>query len=119
MLDGRAPAPAGPRLGATRVRSVDRGIDNSLVFGLYDATGAQAGFARAITHRARFAGLADVFVLAEHRGRGLGVWLVETVIAHPELAGLRLMLATADAHGLYERFGFVPVDPERVLERPA
>jgi GNAT superfamily N-acetyltransferase len=98
---------------------VDRGIDNSLVFGLYeDATGAQAGFARAVTDRSRFAWLADVFVLDEHRGRGLGVWLVETVIAHPELAGLRLMLATADAHGLYERFGFVPADPERILDRP-
>jgi GNAT superfamily N-acetyltransferase len=99
---------------------VDRGIDNSLAFGLYDdATGAQAGFARAVTDRTRFAWLADVFVLDAHRGRGLGVWLVETVIGHPELAGLRLMLATADAQGLYERFGFVPVDPARVLERPA
>jgi GNAT superfamily N-acetyltransferase len=98
---------------------VDRGIDNSLVFGLYDAAGAQAGFARAVTDRARFAWLADVFVLGEHRGRGLGVWLVETVIAHPDVAGLRLMLATADAHGLYARFGFVPADPERILDRPA
>lgn len=47
------------------------------------------------------------------------MWLVETAIADPDLTGLRLMLATADAHGLYERFGFLPVDPERVLERPA
>ena len=58
-------------------------------------------------------------MLDAHRGRGLGAWLIETVIAHPELAGQRLMLATADAQGLYERFGFVAVDPERVLERPA
>jgi GNAT superfamily N-acetyltransferase len=98
---------------------VERGIDNSLVFGLYAPDGAQAGFARVVTDRARFAWLADVFVLEEHRGRGLGVWLVETVVAHPELAGLRLVLGTADAHGLYERFGFGPVDATRMMERPA
>jgi GNAT superfamily N-acetyltransferase len=98
---------------------VERGIDNSLVFGLYAADGAQAGFARVVTDRARFAWLADVFVLEEHRGHGLGVWLVETVIGHPELAGLRLVLGTADAHGLYERFGFGPVDAARMMERPA
>ncbi|MEA2149751.1 MAG: hypothetical protein QOD69_1581 [Solirubrobacteraceae bacterium] len=98
---------------------VERGIDNSLVFGLYAPDGAQAGFARVVTDRARFAWLADVFVLEEHRGRGLGVWLVETVVAHPELAGLRLVLGTADAHGLYERFGFGPVDAMRMMERPA
>jgi GNAT superfamily N-acetyltransferase len=99
---------------------VDRAIDNSsLVFGLYAPRGAQAGFARVVTDRARFAWLADVFVLEEHRGKGLGVWLVETVVAHPDLAGLRLVLATADAHGLYERFGFGPVDPARMMERPA
>jgi GNAT superfamily N-acetyltransferase len=97
---------------------VERGIDNSLVFGLYAPDGAQAGFARVVTDRARFAWLADVFVLEEHRGRGLGVWLVETVVAHPELAGLRLVLGTADAHGLYERFGFGPVDATRMMERP-
>lgn len=98
---------------------VERGIEHSLVFGLYAADGAQAGFARVVTDHARFAWLADVFVLEEHRGRGLGVWLVDTVVAHPQLAGLRIVLATADAHGLYERFGFVPVAPGRWLERPA
>jgi GNAT superfamily N-acetyltransferase len=98
---------------------VERGIDNSIVFGLYDASGEQAGFARVVTDRARFAWLADVFVLDAHRGRGLGVWLVETAVGHPEIAGLRLLLATADAHGLYERFGFGPVDPASVMERPA
>lgn len=99
---------------------VERAIDNSsLVFGLYAPQGAQAGFARVVTDRARFAWLADVFVLEEHRGRGLGVWLVETVVAHPDLAGLRFVLATADAHGLYERFGFGPVDAARMMERPA
>jgi GNAT superfamily N-acetyltransferase len=71
-----------------------------------------------VTDRARFAWLADVFVLAEHRGRGLGVWLVQTMLAHPDLRGLRVMLGTADAHGLYVRFGFRAVDPERIMERP-
>lgn len=86
---------------------VERAIANSLPFGLYGPDGAQAGFARAVTDCAVFAYLADVFVLPEHRGLGLGVWLVRTVLAHPELQGLRRWyLATADAHSLYERFGF-------------
>jgi GNAT superfamily N-acetyltransferase len=98
---------------------VERAIEHSLVFGVFSAQGAQAGFARVVTDRARFAWLADVFVLDAHRGRGLGVWLVETVLAHPELAGLRFVLATADAHGLYERFGFRPIDAARMMERRA
>jgi GNAT superfamily N-acetyltransferase len=89
---------------------VERSIANSLCFGLYAPDGAQAGFARAVTDRATFAYLADVFVLTEHRGRGLGVWLVEVVLAHPDLQGLRrIELTTVDAHGLYERYGFRPV----------
>jgi GNAT superfamily N-acetyltransferase len=96
---------------------VARGVANSLPFSLLDPAGAQAGFARAVTDRARFAWLADVFVLPEHRGRGLGVWLVETVLAHPELAPLRILLGTKDAHGLYERFGFRAVDAGRMMER--
>ncbi len=98
---------------------VERAIDNSLPFGLYAADGTQAGFARVVTDRARFAWLADVFVLEAHRGRGLGVWLVQTVFEHPELRGLRWVLATADAHGLYERFGFAAADPARMMERRA
>lgn len=98
---------------------VDRGIDNSLPFGLYDPAGSQAGFARVITDRARFGWLADVFVLPAHRGRGRGVWLVETVLSHSDLSGLRLLLATRDAHTLYARFGFEPVDAERMMERPS
>lgn len=96
---------------------VERAIDNSLVFGLYAPAGAQAGFARVLTDRARFGWLCDVFVLEAHRGRGLGTWLVETVVTHPDLAGMRLVLATADAHGLYERFGFGPVEEGRWMER--
>jgi GNAT superfamily N-acetyltransferase len=96
---------------------VDASIDRSLAFGLYAPDGAQAGFARAVTDGAAFGYLGDVFVLEEHRGRGLGKWLVETVLAHPDLTrARRLMLATADAHSLYERFGFGPADPERLME---
>jgi|ERR1035437_4228222 GNAT superfamily N-acetyltransferase len=98
---------------------VERAIQNSLVFGLFAGGGDQAGFARVVTDKARFAWLADVFVLEQHRGKGLGVWLVETVLGDPALAGLRFVLGTADAHGLYERFGFRAVDPARMMERTA
>ena len=96
---------------------VERSIEHSLVFGLYAPDGSQAGFARAVTDRATFAWIADLFVLEGHRGRGLGVWLAETVLSHPDLGGVRrFMLGTADAHGLYERFGFEPADPRRLME---
>ena len=100
---------------------VQRSIVHSLPFGLYKGQ-RQVGFARIITDRATFAYLADVFVLAPWRGRGLGVWLVETLLAHPDLQGLRtVLLATADAHGLYERFAFAPlarVERFLAVERP-
>lgn len=97
---------------------VERSLRWSLCFGLYAPDGALAGFARAVTDRAVFAYLADVFVLAGHRGRGLGVWLMETMLAHPDLQGLRrVFLVTADAYGLYERFGFGPPQGvERFME---
>ncbi len=96
---------------------LDRAIDRSLPFGLFAPDGSQAGFARAVTDGATFAWIGDLFVFAEHRGKGLGVWLTESLLAHPDLQGLRkTVLATADAHGLYERFGFMAADPERVLE---
>jgi GNAT superfamily N-acetyltransferase len=96
---------------------VDRAIENSLAFGLFAPGGAQAGFARLVTDAASFAWLADVFVLEHHRGRGLGVWLVQTAVTHPSVAELRILLGTRDAHGLYERFGFCPVDSGRMMER--
>jgi GNAT superfamily N-acetyltransferase len=96
---------------------VDRSIDHALAFGLYSPSGDQVGFARVVTDRARFAWLSDVFVLDEHRGRGLGAWLVETVLSHPDLNRTRVMLGTKDAHGLYERFGFQPADPNRVMDK--
>jgi GNAT superfamily N-acetyltransferase len=85
---------------------VERSIDNSLCFGLYDGD-QQVGFARVVTDRATFAHMMDVFVLASHRGHGLGKKLIAAVLAHPDLQDLRIFsLATADAHSLYEQFGF-------------
>ena len=97
--------------------TVDRSIENSLCFGVYEGE-RQVGFARVITDFATFAYLGDVFVLESHRGRGLSKWLVEIILGLPELQGLRRWsLATRDAHGLYERFGFRrPSHPERLME---
>lgn len=96
---------------------VRRAIANSVVFGIYSAADGQVGMARVVTDRATFAWLCDVYVLPDHRGRGLGKWLIECVRSHPELQGLRRwLLATRDAHGLYERYGFRRVDPDRFME---
>jgi GNAT superfamily N-acetyltransferase len=101
---------------------VDRGIDHSMPFGLYDARGEQVGFARVVTDRCTFAWIADVFVMPEHRGQGLGKRLIAAIMDHPELRVMgRWFLGTADAHGLYSRYGFVPLERvERfmVRERP-
>ena len=96
---------------------VDRSIDNSLCFGLL-AGARQIGFARVVSDRATFAYLGDVFVLPEYRGRGLAKWLIACVLSHPELQGLRRwILGTRDAHGLYQKFGFTPLeDPTRAME---
>jgi GNAT superfamily N-acetyltransferase len=89
---------------------VERSIQHSLNFGLYHGD-EQVGFARVVTDYATFAWIADVYVLDGHRGRGLGKWLMETVLSHPDLKTLRRwILATADAHGLYARFGFRPAE---------
>ena len=97
---------------------VERSIRGSLCFGVYEEGGPQVGFARVITDRATFAYLADVFVLESHRGRGLSKWLLERILAHPDLQGLRrFLLGTKDAHGLYARFGFAPPkDPSLWME---
>jgi GNAT superfamily N-acetyltransferase len=97
---------------------VERAIEHSLAFGLY-RDGQQVGFARVVTDHATFAYLADVFVLPAARGQGLGHWLVETILAHPELQGLRRwLLGTSRAHGLYRRSGFCePLPPFSFLER--
>jgi GNAT superfamily N-acetyltransferase len=96
---------------------VARAIRGSLCFGVFHA-GKQVAFARVVSDRATFAYLADVYVLEEHRGRGLATWLMEEVVKHPDLQGLRrFVLATRDAHPLYARFGFVPLArPEIFME---
>lgn len=100
---------------------VERAATGSLALGLYDGE-TQIGFARAITDRATFAYVCDVYVLESHRGRGLGRWLMECLLAHPDLQGLRRwLLTTQDAHALYEHVGFVRAPfPERfmVIDRP-
>jgi GNAT superfamily N-acetyltransferase len=104
--------------GRSRER-VERSIAHSLPFGLYHQgeQRAQVGFARVVTDSATFAYLADVFVLQAHRGRGLGVWLVETVLGVPELAGVRWLLGTRDAHELYRKFEFQDVPAGRLMRR--
>lgn len=100
----------------------ERALQNSLCLGLYEeATGALAGFARVVTDRATFAWLSDVFVAPAYRGRGLAKWLVECIMAHPDLQTLRrFVLATRDAHTLYEQFGFRTVPgQDRYMERLA
>lgn len=93
---------------------VERSIAHSLCFGAFDGD-AQVGFTRVITDYATFAYIADVFVLPSHRGRGISKRIMEAVMTHPELRGLRRWhLVTRDAHGLYAQFGFTPLAwPER------
>jgi GNAT superfamily N-acetyltransferase len=106
------------------METVQRSIENSLCFGVYDPDGKQAGFARVVTDYATFGWLCDLFILDAHKGRGLGKWLVQTVVSHPDLQALkRMQLATRDAHELYSRYGgFKPLAPpgrwmERVREK--
>ena len=96
---------------------VVRSIENSLTFGMYEG-GRQVGFARVITDLATYGYLADVFVVDECRGRGLGDWLVESIVRHPQLQGLRrFALFTRDAQSLYARHGFsAPEGPSGYME---
>jgi GNAT superfamily N-acetyltransferase len=96
---------------------VQRAIRHSLCFGVYHRA-AQVGFARVVTDKTTFALLADVFVLEAHRGKGLSKWLMQCVVEHADLQGLRrLLLLTSDAHGLYRQFGFRELgDPSRFME---
>lgn len=97
--------------------TVEKSMRNSLCFGLLHGK-TQIGFARVISDCATFAYLADVFVLSEFRGQGLAKWLMECIMAHPELQGLRRwLLVTRDAHGLYQKSGFTTLaHPERLME---
>lgn len=96
---------------------VEKAIAGSLCFSLFDRQ-VQVGFARIVTDGATFAYLCDVYVLEEYRGQGLGTWLIQELQTHPDLAGLRrFMLATKDAHRLYERCGFEPLaTPQAIME---
>jgi len=99
---------------------VAKAIENSLCFGvlLEEVSGVekQVGFARLITDSATFAYLADVYILEEHRSKGLSKQMMKQIVKHPQLQGLRrIMLATRDAHGLYAQFGFTPLTDEKMF----
>lgn len=95
-------------------------IEHSLCFGVYDGP-RQIGFARVVSDHATFAYIGDVFIIDEYRGRGLSKWLMQVIVEYPTLQGLRRwVLATRDAHGLYEQFEFAELrHPERWMERTA
>lgn len=97
---------------------IERSIEHSLNFGVYDG-GKQIGFARVVTDHAVFAYLCDVFIHEDYRGQSLGKWMMECIMAHPDLQGLRRWcLVTRDAHGLYSQFGFIELsDPPRWMEK--
>lgn len=96
---------------------VKKAISGSLCIAAF-ANGTQVAFARLVTDRATFAYLADVYVLPEHRGKGVSRSMLERLFAHADVQGLRrIMLATRDAHGLYAKFGFTPLgSPARFME---
>ncbi|MBX0291316.1 GNAT family N-acetyltransferase [Hymenobacter sp. HSC-4F20] len=100
------------------LETVERALANSLCFGVYGPDGSQVAFARVITDRATFAWLCDVFVLPEFQGQGISKQLMQEVWSHPDIRDVRRqMLATLDAHGLYQQFGFIPLtNPERYME---
>jgi N-acetylglutamate synthase-like GNAT family acetyltransferase len=97
---------------------VARAVQHSICFSVLHE-GALIGFARVTSDHATVAYVGDVFVLPAHRGRGIATWMMECISAHPDLQGLRRwMLATADAHGLYAKFGFTPMKaPARWMEK--
>jgi GNAT superfamily N-acetyltransferase len=91
---------------------LERAIENSICVGVYDTSGRQLGFARAVTDLATYAYLTDVIVQEGARGQGIGRWIVESIVSHPDLTGLRrIALWTRDARALYERFGFSTLVP--------
>lgn len=98
--------------------TMDKGFKNSIAFGVFTRSGALVAMARMITDKATFAYLADVYVDPAHRGKGLSKWLIQVIMNHPDLQGLRrIMLATSDAHGLYKKFGFekISYDDNRLM----
>ena len=102
----------------TRPRErTERAIQNSLVFGVYDGD-VQIGMARVVSDYSIFAYLCDVFIHEEYRGNGLGKWLIQTIMEHPDLKEMRRwVLVTSDAHGLYKQHGFTAIeDPEHWMQ---
>lgn len=97
---------------------IARSVRHSMCFGVYAPAGDQVAFARVVTDQATFAWLCDVYVDRPARGLGLGTWLARTAVGHlRELGVARLMLATRDAHTVYEKAGFVPLaNPDRWME---
>jgi GNAT superfamily N-acetyltransferase len=102
------------------LEQTETAIKNSICFGLYHGN-QQIGFARVVSDKATFAYVGDVFVIEGFRGRGLSKWLMQVIVDHPELQGLRRwVLATRDAHGLYRQFDFAELRfPERWMEKTA
>jgi GNAT superfamily N-acetyltransferase len=100
------------------IEVVKKSIDGSICFGVYEKQ-KQIGFARVVSDKATFAYLGDVFIDEDYRGKGLSKWLMEIIINYPDLQGLRRwMLGTLDAHTLYEKFGFKPLEePKRFMHR--
>lgn len=100
------------------IETVRESIRHSLNFGIFVGD-EQVAYARVVTDQATFAYLVDVFVLPAHRGRGHSRALMDAIVAHPRLQGLRrFMLATSTAHGLYEKYGFTsPAKPHTLMER--
>jgi len=98
--------------------TVQKSIENSLCFGIFDENGKQLAFARVVTDYAIFGWLMDVFVLEEYRGRGFGKQLMEAIVNNPDLKNLRRMgLGTDDAHGLYRQYGFTELSkPGNMME---
>jgi len=96
------------------IEIVEKSIKGSLCFGVYHHE-EQVGFARVVTDFSTFAYLADVFILPEYQGNSLGKWLIKTIVGYPDLQEIRTFsLATKDAHGLYEQFGFQPLaEPQK------
>lgn len=106
------------------IELVKKSIAGSVCFGLYDLqpgfpAGKQVGFARVVTDCATFGYLADVFIIDQHRSKGLSKWLMEVIMNYPDFEPLRRwMLATRDAHGLYKQFGFTEMDkPQTIMQR--
>ncbi|MCW3111957.1 MAG: GCN5-related N-acetyltransferase [Segetibacter sp.] len=99
--------------------TIEKSIDNSVCFGVYDHENKQVGFGRVVTDFCVLAWLMDVFILEEYRSRGLGKMLMQEILSYKEFEGIRRWaLGTKDAHSLYKRFGFKPIEkPENMMDR--